>query len=306
MRTNDIRLRNVFQIAIISDCKPAIQSITGATPKVNREWYYECLNNANSLHKEFGIDIKIIWAPGHSKIEGNEKADVLAKEAVSLSPIVSSTTSFRNQKADELCIAVWKRKHINSKNSASRWITKEKNLKSSKILKDIDVKREVLSRYVQTITGHGHNANYYDRFLINHVQQGLISSTCKTCKESNTIQHILQQCPSHSKHRHLLRKIVRFDDNIKVKSLSASKEGRKAFLKFLEKSGAFTKDGQPFIPHLEKPIRRIGMPAPYIPPKARPPPIPGPEPGSLEFALSFAAIDAEVIANIQAALSNNT
>jgi ribonuclease HI len=268
---NDIRLRSVFNISIVSDCKPAIQLITGPCPKVNREWWADIKRNLETLHERYGLNFIFIWAPGHANILGNEIADTLAKEAVNLPSSVSSTTSYCSEMADKLCLATWKRFRINTKRSQSTWITRKRSLKATKLLKNININRETLSRYVQTMTTHGHNVNYYRCFLPNHIAEGQIDPVCHTCGVDSTIQHVLQDCKKYDKQRPILRNILKTNDRINVKSLVSLKEGRKAFASFLVKSGAFTKDGQIHVAHLSKPIRRTGLPAPYIPPIRKPP-----------------------------------
>jgi ribonuclease HI len=253
-------------ISIFSDCKGAIQTITGPTPKTGREWYYKIKNIVKNLLKEHDVDLSFTWAPGHMKIPGNKRADTLAKQATNQPPIITSTTTARKQLAKHICISTWIDHYRGVENEKSRWITKHKSTNPSVFLKDVNVPRNIASRYIQTITGHGHNADYYQRFLRPHIVEGKINNICKRCKIPNTISHILNDCLTFSWSRQKLKKVIK-TGKITIKKIVGTEKGKKAFFSFLQSCGVFTNDGKTHIEFSKKTTPRRGLPQALIAPK---------------------------------------
>ena len=125
-----------------------------------------------SLHANDG-QIKIRWCPGHQGIKGNTQADLLAKEACTMS---SNTTTVSVSKAKTLlraryaatCQAHW------NKNAPARYkdlgITLEKNSP-----KELQLPRAILGRLLAARSGHGDYAAYHTRF---HHHDANISCQC--------------------------------------------------------------------------------------------------------------------------------
>lgn len=92
-----IRERNINKSLVFSDslsvlsclCNPIINGKTHPWILRIRKSLFECSNQ--------GLDIRIIWIPSHKGIEGNERADTLAKESLrSLDPFQLSKCHYTN------------------------------------------------------------------------------------------------------------------------------------------------------------------------------------------------------------------
>jgi len=98
-------------------------------------------------------------------------------------------------------------------------------------------RREIFGRLVQCRTGHGYMGDYYRRFVIKEEQLG-----CPCGEPLQTRDHILAVCPIYEHFREDLRQASR---DISLPEILGTTKGIKALASFLEKSGAFTKSGQP-------------------------------------------------------------
>ena len=65
------------KISIFCDNQACIKALT--SPRTRSKLTMECTDQLNTLGEE--NDVTLVWVPGHRGIEGNEKADTLAKEA---------------------------------------------------------------------------------------------------------------------------------------------------------------------------------------------------------------------------------
>jgi ribonuclease HI len=67
---------------IVSDSQSAIQAMGNPSTRSGQEIVRRILHRLSTLRKR-QIKVQLHWIPGHSGNEGNETADLLAKEAVS-------------------------------------------------------------------------------------------------------------------------------------------------------------------------------------------------------------------------------
>ena len=64
---------------IFSDSESAIKALV--SPSIKSKLMLQCLGQLNELAN--GNNVQLVWVPGHSKIQGNEKADQLARHGAS-------------------------------------------------------------------------------------------------------------------------------------------------------------------------------------------------------------------------------
>ena len=105
--------------------------------------------------------------------------------------------------------------------------------------------REPFGRLTQTLTGHGYTGEYYHRFHINdHPHE------CDCPLPGPILQtrdHIIRECPNFENGRSILRKKFPRLENPKFQLASILKrDNLPTLLKWMKRSGAFTKKGIPW------------------------------------------------------------
>ena len=106
--------------------------------------------------------IEVSWVPGHMGIEGNDRADELAKEATELEPTTETTTivklhrQLRAKMKTEWTIE-WARKLIAGRYAIADPIPP--SLAGSHAFRTLD--RRILGIVTQGRTGHGYFGEYY-------------------------------------------------------------------------------------------------------------------------------------------------
>ncbi|KIK57338.1 hypothetical protein GYMLUDRAFT_122374, partial [Collybiopsis luxurians FD-317 M1] len=85
-------------------------------------------------------------------------------------------------------------------------------------------------------TGHDYIGEYYSKFVPSK------NVDCPCGEQLQTQEHILRVYPRYERDRYLLRKV---SDTVNLADILGSEEGIEALISFIEKSGAFTRDGSP-------------------------------------------------------------
>ena len=105
------------KIIILVDSQAAILAIQNNIVKSNT--VLPCIKNLNILGKD--NDVTIAWTPGHTGIQGNEKADILAKPGSTLNcsgpePFISIPYASCRAAIKEWSVKRWKTSWIEQKN----------------------------------------------------------------------------------------------------------------------------------------------------------------------------------------------
>ncbi|XP_076678214.1 uncharacterized protein LOC143374169 [Andrena cerasifolii] len=178
------------QFAILTDSMSAIDAITDSS---KGDHITQELQETLYILKNRGKEIILIWIPSHVGIEGNEKADSLAKSACSLPvPDVPISVHYNDLKTP-IRIAV-----------QALWDEEWKTGKTTKlhlIRKDIPERNRIcLENRKDQVTltrlriGHTHLTHPH---LITQNEP----TECDVCKVRVTIQHILVECVKYSANR---------------------------------------------------------------------------------------------------------
>lgn len=127
--------------------------------KANKIW-----KSRNRLPHTLEGEIKVIWIPGHSGIEGNELADREAKKGATLSP--------QGDQPEHSFASLKKWHTISSQVASKNWW--DKNIPSSyaqleirdisSFPRDLLLSRKALGRIISFRTGQGDFAPYHERF----------------------------------------------------------------------------------------------------------------------------------------------
>jgi len=187
-------------ICILSDSSAAISALKSHT--LNSKTVINCLGTLKELTERHSIHL--MWVPGHSNIEGNCKADELARTGpvTELSPELASLGM-----PISTCRLTAKEAMIRAANCA--WATSETGRIAYQIWPKLDwnrtksllsLNRGRLSVIVGVITGHCILGAHAKKIGLGH----LTNDFCRSCRdeeEEETIIHLLCTCPALSRNR---------------------------------------------------------------------------------------------------------
>ena len=185
------------ELLILSDSQAAIRAL--AKQRVTSKTVLNCINILNTLAIDCKITIR--WVKAHVGIEGNERADMLAKKGAATpcltpEPVLplayqGSRTAVRRWVSN--CAAkLWRELH--SCKQTKEFFPEGIDPKGKKSL--LGLKRWELRNVLQIITGHGNLAQYRHKI-------GLAESPiCPFCEiEPETSRHLVELCPVHANGR---------------------------------------------------------------------------------------------------------
>lgn len=178
-----------------------------------------------------GATIHLLWAPGHTDVQGNERADYLAKEAAKEEPSTTTVslafigTQIRaiQQREQRREYQTYKDKAIlaNNQTYAATYL-----LKLSKTIQTPrETKREITSAFYSLKLGHGYFNSYLTRF------QKRDSSLC-SCGSPQTPKHLLLSCRLYRNERKTLQHELRH--TITLPLLLHTKAGVEATIAFIQ------------------------------------------------------------------------
>lgn len=153
----------------------------------------ECLKRVTEISET--NNVSLVWVPGHRDIEGNEKADKLARDG-SLTPFLGPEPAFglsyRVQKTiirdyfSDKFTTVWKNlgtcRH-------SKLFLKGPDSKTTRYL--LNCTRTSLRELIGTITGHCKLNKHMNRLGL------VVTSACRRCNDGDeTPAHLFMDCPA--------------------------------------------------------------------------------------------------------------
>ena len=184
--------------AILTDSLTSVQAINNYNKKSARPDLLQEIHESYTHLISLGHKITIVWIPSHCGIEGNEKADTLAKEATKQSEV-------RDQiKLGKTEINTLISKQITEKVWEDRWRKSNEG--------------RTFYRYLEFVRKHNLlESRRNDK--INRLRLGkprfvvLQEKECKHCGAELTIEHAIVTCPSNDKIRTELREKYQMPDD---------------------------------------------------------------------------------------------
>jgi ribonuclease HI len=192
---------------VMSDSQEAIRRISdGGRSKASREIVTATLRELQ-LAKERGIEVKLLWIPGHKGIAGNERAHCAAQDTTRAhrTPDPNPRQRVRERLETFRLLQTAVRADIPAK--PSRWGRYTYSLDCAAPGKHTlqlygALSREDAGILAQARTGHTHLRDYLAR------TRQIASATCE-CKEGvETVKHVILQCPTWSAQRQQLREVA--------------------------------------------------------------------------------------------------
>ncbi|KAH7563621.1 hypothetical protein BM1_00668 [Bipolaris maydis] len=216
-------------IHVYADNQAAIYRLQSLSDKPGQQWVIRCQKAAKAiLNRKAKIFLK--WAPGHTDIEGNERADALAKEATKQTPKKSQTS---------LAFLGTKIKLLQRASQAEEWRKYREKVREKKTsygaIFDLKLKnqlaiprgtkRDILSSFYSLKIGHGYFNSYLKRVKRRECD------LCR-CGKPQTAEHLLRYCGFYSVERNQLKKTLN-QKILKLPRLLHTTSGIEATLAFI-------------------------------------------------------------------------
>ena len=190
------------EISIYSDSQSVLKSLT--KKNITNQFILDCHTALNELGKTNKIEI--IWIPGHSGYQGNEKADFLAKEGSKKQiekqhyeiPMSRLKLEIENYSKRNIRREYEKTSENTHKITNQLLIASKQSL--IKLRKEfLKTRTEDIATLSRVLSGHN-NLNHHQR------KMGLSFETgCEYCgdkKIDETAEHIITKCPKFAQKRH--------------------------------------------------------------------------------------------------------
>ena len=220
---------------------------TQLTKPASGHHIFDTLHNyiGKILNENIDLQISIKWIPGHKGVAGNEKADELAKKAIT----EGSSTHDRIPKQLQNPLPQSKSAHLQAFNEKLKVIAHKQWEKSprfdrmkatdptapsSKYIKLTEkLPRKLTSILTQLRTGHAALAKHLHRI------KKADSPLCPAClQRPETVQHLILHCPAHQAARHTLRTKTGGQD-IKIAKILTTAKYLCALFRFIAQTGRF-------------------------------------------------------------------
>ncbi|KAF7568860.1 hypothetical protein PtrM4_112750 [Pyrenophora tritici-repentis] len=195
------------EFEVYADNQAAIYRLKNLSDNPGQHWQLRCLKAANTIRRK-QANIHLLWAPGHTDIVGNERADYLAKEATKEDPRSTTksiaylgTTIKRIQQTEQRQEYEKYKARATALNKAT--YSAKYPLKISKTIQmPQNTKRVTSSAFYSLKLGHGYFNSYLKRFKKRD------SNRC-TCQNIQTPEHLLLYCHLYKDHRKTLLQTIK-------------------------------------------------------------------------------------------------
>ena len=232
---------------IFSDSQAALSRVQHDRTGPGQALAIRAINTAKSL-VDRGNTITLRWTPSHEGIEGNERADEMAKRAAEEREGVASPRFLKEASLSHLTRATTEARS----RATAEWIRTRSGrrrryhpLKGGKMRKDLNrTRKELASRFYQMLSGHAATAEHLRR--VGQTE----SDTCFWCGtgERQTRYHLFVRCRRWTPEIRRLWQRVRAETGWEgapsIRRLFGDERNVKAILEFLEGAKVGNMPGQ--------------------------------------------------------------
>lgn len=178
---------------IFSDSLSVLSNLTSKNTYKTKSYIIFTIRNRLKILDNLNRPTTLVWVPGHSGIEGNEKADVAAKDATANSDLVNIPLPF----SDFFCLA--KKQLVDSCNSFFRDIGKNKGIHYTQLYYKSRRKpwfANFTARRLWIVSLCRARANHYNLNASLARKNYIKSGDCSHCPNTEQdLDHILWACP---------------------------------------------------------------------------------------------------------------
>ncbi|XP_037296687.1 uncharacterized protein LOC115455319 [Manduca sexta] len=195
--------------SVLSDSRAALDTVADGTSL--HPLAFKIRKNLRTL-KERNKIINLFWIKAHAGMEGNERADELAKDAAlksktkpqySRCPVSYVKRQIRAESVDE-----WDRRYTEGETASTTKIFFPNVVEAHRIMKQTPID-PILT---QVFTGHGGFSEYLHRFKCKESPACICDPT-----ESECVMHVLTKCPVHLRERTELE--IELDIEVKIENI---------------------------------------------------------------------------------------
>ena len=226
---------NITDVWIFCDNQSAVRRMSDKRPVPAQEYILKTYSSAEIL-KSRGIATHIHWVPGHVQVQGNERADTLAKkgtEGKRLPREATTSITYLKRKNREQQMEEWKRRWPAMKRGRSYHGRPATNIHT--LLRN-HPSRKLVATVIQMRTVHGYNKHY----LVRIPSSSIDSPKCTCGHWRQTPKHLLLECKHHLPQRKELRKQIKPLPLTWQMAMHTGK-GLKATIGFLTETGVGTR-----------------------------------------------------------------
>ncbi len=195
-----VKIHGPAYVYVFVDSQAAIHRLNSYHNHITRKIHQLALQLSNQ-----NTHITVRWCPGHCNIYGNEMADHMAKKACLprflSKPTLLSVISEGRRK--EQTLGNWQRAWASSKQGQGKLYSKVAKLSFSQKPQPPLTPRSLHSAYVQLKTGIGFLKSYF-----NLIKKAEDSKCFGSCREKQTISHLLLDCELYSEERATLERVL--------------------------------------------------------------------------------------------------
>lgn len=193
----------VSKVTIFSDLKSVLTSLQNINLKNNTSHLIFKIKHGTSLFVKNGISVKLIWIPSHCGILGNERVDLLAKNAtrsgcdyqqyISLNDFRTSSKTKQFEKFFDWC------KRLS--NEKASWYFNNCFIPSRHPWYNLyDISRKTIVSICRIRSGHTSLKTSLARLII------VPSSNCPVCDTPESLDHIFWECKRFTTQREQFNK----------------------------------------------------------------------------------------------------
>jgi ribonuclease HI len=226
-----------MKLWIFTDNQAAIQRLTSLRPGPGQTTAITVARISRQLAKR-ELSLWVQWVPGHTAVDGNEKADGLAKEAARKRPrnfTPTLTMSFLKRAARAEMVREWQH----------TWESRHKGTNYSGLFKKkpdqffFTGNRKLISAITQLRTGHG----YFNSYL-HGIPSAEVASPLCSCRagEHQTARHLILSCLHSREERKELNRSFGRRQKLRLQPLLYAKNGFKPLQDYLTATGIATRE----------------------------------------------------------------